>query len=92
MSDFIFSISVTFPIFLVMVIMCILCFGVFSCTTYLNQQSKTYVNIGDANLVQLDEPEDDAPAMRIQTTEGNIVAELYPEPRGLHLLLRPYDA
>ena len=66
-------------IFLVMVIMCILCFGVFSCTTYLNQQSKTYVNIGDANLVQLDEPEDDAPAMRIQTTEGNIVAELYPE-------------
>lgn len=66
-------------IFLVMVVMCILCFGVFSCTTYLNQQSKTYVNIGDANLVQLDEPEDDAPAMRIQTTEGNIVAELYPE-------------
>lgn len=66
-------------VFLVLLIMCLLCFGVFSCCTYLEQQSKTFVDMGEVNLVQLDEPEADAPAMKLCTTAGDIVAELYPE-------------
>lgn len=66
-------------IFLLMLIMTLLCFGVFSCCSYLEQQSKTYVDLGTAELIQLDEPAEDAPAMKVHTTEGDIVAELYPE-------------
>lgn len=65
--------------FILMIIMTLLCFGVFSCCTYLEQQSKTYVDLGTATLVQLDEPEEDAMAMKVHTTAGDIVAELYPE-------------
>ncbi len=66
-------------LFLLMVVMTILCFGVFSCCTYLEQQSKTYVDMGNATLVQLEDPEEDDPAMRMETSLGTIVAVLYPE-------------
>lgn len=66
-------------IFIVALILFALCFAVFSCTTFLSDQGSTYVNLDYATLVQLDEPEPDAPAMRMQTTAGDIVAELYPE-------------
>lgn len=66
-------------VFILMLILFLLCFGVFSCSTYMEQESKTYVDMGNATLVQLDEPKLDAPAMCVHTTEGDIVAELYPE-------------
>ena len=65
--------------FLVLLVMSLLCVAVFSCSAYLNQQSKTFVDMSKANLVQLEEPSADAPAMKLSTTEGDIVAVLYPE-------------
>ncbi len=65
--------------FIIMLILFLLCFGVFSCSTFLADQGSTYINMDYATLVQLDEPEPDAPAMRMHTTAGDIVAELYPE-------------
>lgn len=65
--------------FLMMLILTLLCFGVFSCTTYLTQKYQVYIDPENMHLVQLDEPEDDAPAMVVHTTVGDIVAELYPE-------------
>ena len=59
--------------------MTLICMGVFACTNYLEQQSKTFVDMSKVQLIQLDEPESDAPAMKITTTAGTIVAELFPE-------------
>ncbi len=64
--------------FFVVLILFLLCFGVFSCTTLLSDQGN-YVNLEYATFVQLDEPEPNAPAMRMHTTAGDIVAELYPQ-------------
>lgn len=66
-------------LFIMMLILCLLCFGLFACCTYLEQQSKTLVDMSEAELVQLDEPEEDAPAMKMTTSKGVIIAELYPE-------------
>lgn len=65
--------------FITVLILFLLCFGLYSCTSYLMQQTSAYVNMEDVTLVQLDEPEDDAPAMCVHTTMGDIVAELYPD-------------
>lgn len=65
--------------FIVMLILFLLCFGVFSCSSLLANQGSTYINLDYATLVQLDEPEADAPAMCVHTTAGDIVAELYPD-------------
>lgn len=59
--------------------MTLICMGVFACTNYLEQQSKAFVDMSKVQLIQLDEPESDAPAMKITTTAGTIVAELFPE-------------
>ena len=68
------------PEFLILlVVMTLICMGVFACTNYLEQQSKTFVDMSKVQLIQLDEPESDAPAMKITTTAGTIVAELFPE-------------
>lgn len=66
-------------LFLTFLVMTLLCFGVFSCTTYLEQERQVYVDMSDVELIQLDTPADDAPAMKMHTTMGDIVAELYPE-------------
>lgn len=65
--------------FFTALVLFLLCFGVFSCSTYLQQQSGSYIDMSDVTLIQLDEPEDDAPAMCVHTTLGDIVAELYPD-------------
>lgn len=51
----------------------------FSCSTYCAQSGKTYLDMTDAHLRQLEEPQDDAPAAVIHTTMGDITAVLYPE-------------
>lgn len=66
-------------IFILLVVMTLICMGVFACTNYLEQQSKAFVDMSKVQLIQLDEPESDAPAMKITTTAGTIVAELFPE-------------
>ena len=63
-------------IFILLVVMTLICMGVFACTNYLEQQSKAFVDMSKVQLIQLDEPESDAPAMKITTTAGTIVAEL----------------
>ena len=65
--------------FLVILILFLLCFGVFSCSSYFGQKFQVYVDTDNMQLVQLDEPEPDAPAMCVHTTAGDIVAELYPD-------------
>ncbi len=66
-------------IFILMVVMTLLCVGVFSCCTYMEQERKTFVDMSQVELIQLDEPKDDAPAMKITTSAGVITAELFPE-------------
>ncbi len=66
-------------VFILVLVLFLICFGLFSCSSYLQSQTGTYVNMSMANLVQLEEPDDDAMAMCVHTTEGDIVAELYPE-------------
>lgn len=66
-------------IFILMVVMTLLCVGVFSCTTYMEQERKTFVDMSQVELVQLETPAADAPAMKITTSAGTIVAELFPE-------------
>lgn len=66
-------------IFILMVVTTLLCVGVFSCCTYMEQERKTFVDMSQVNLIQLDEPKDDAPAMKITTSAGIITAELFPE-------------
>ena len=66
-------------LFIIFLVMSLLCVGVFSCSTYFKEESKSYVDMSKVTLVQLDEPDADAPAMRVHTTMGDIVAELYPE-------------
>lgn len=50
----------------------------FSCTIRM-AQNDTYVDMDSAVLRQLETPSDDAPAMVIQTSMGDITAVLYPE-------------
>ena len=66
-------------IYILMVVMTLLCVGVFSCTTYMEQERKTVVDMSQVELVQLETPAADAPAMKITTSAGTIVAELFPE-------------
>jgi len=63
----------------VILILFLLCLGVFSCSSYFGQKFQVYVDTDNMQLVQLDEPEPDAPAMCVHTTAGDIVAELYPD-------------
>ena len=65
--------------FIMVLILFLICFGLFSCSSYLQSETNGYLNMDEVTLVQLDEPEDDAPAMCVHTTLGDIVAELYPE-------------
>lgn len=65
--------------FITVLILFLICFGLFSCTNYLQQQTGPYIDLSEVTLVQLDTPADDAPAMCVHTTCGDIVAELYPE-------------
>ncbi len=65
--------------FILVLILFLICFGIFSCSAYLQPETGAYVNISEATLVQLEEPEDDAPAMCVHTTMGDIVAELFPD-------------
>ncbi|MGN0631897.1 MAG: peptidylprolyl isomerase [Ruminococcus sp.] len=51
----------------------------FSCSTYCAQSGKTYLDMSDVHLKQLEEPENDAPAAVIHTSLGDITAVLYPE-------------
>ncbi len=60
-------------IFILMVVMTLLCVGVFSCTTYMEQERKTFVDMSQVELVQLETPAADAPAMKITTSAGTIV-------------------
>ena len=39
-----------------MVVMTLLCVGVFSCTTYMEQERKTFVDMSQVELVQLETP------------------------------------
>lgn len=66
-------------IFILVLIMFLICFGLFSCSSYLQSETNGYLNTDSITLIQLDEPEDDAPAMCVHTTLGDIVAELYPD-------------
>ena len=43
-------------IFILMVVMTLLCVGVFSCTTYMEQERKTFVDMSQVELVQLETP------------------------------------
>ena len=61
-------------IFILLVVMTLICMGVFACTNYLEQQSKAFVDMSKVQLIQLDEPESDAPAMKITTTAGRTVS------------------
>lgn len=51
----------------------------FSCSTYCAQGQQTYIDMSGAQLHQLEEPSDDAPAAIVHTTAGDITAVLYPE-------------
>ncbi len=51
----------------------------FSCSTYCAQGQQTYVDMSQAELHQLKEPEDNAPAAIVHTTLGDITAVLYPD-------------
>lgn len=66
-------------LFLVVLILFLLCFGLFSCMSTLAKQGSAYVDLDNVHLIQLDQPEPDAPAMRMETSAGDIVAILYPE-------------
>ena len=44
-------------IFILLVVMTLICMGVFACTNYLEQQSKAFVDMSKVQLIQLDEPE-----------------------------------
>ncbi len=65
--------------FIMALILFLICFGLFSCSSYLQSETNGYLDMDTVTLVQLDEPEDDAPAMCVHTTMGDIVAELYPD-------------
>lgn len=66
-------------VFLIFLVLCVLCFALFSCVSYIESETTGYVDMDTVTLVQLDEPEDDAPAFCMHTTVGDIVAELYPD-------------
>ena len=57
-------------IFILMVVMTLLCVGVFSCTTYMEQERKTFVDMSQVELVQLETPAADAPHRRADGTGG----------------------
>ncbi len=60
-------------------VMAALSLTLFSCSTYCAQSQETYIDMSQVQLYQLEEPAEDAPAVVIHTTEGDITAVLYPE-------------
>ena len=50
-----------------------------SCVSYIGQTGISYIDMSDAEMVQLEVPEDDDPVAVIKTSMGDIKAVLYPE-------------
>ena len=62
-----------------LVVVSLLSLTMFSCTIRMAQKDSTYIDMGKAHLLQLETPADDAPAMIVHTSVGDITAVLYPE-------------
>ena len=64
---------------IVVILMAAISLTMFSCTTYCAQNQQTYIDMEQVHLYQLEQPAEDAPAVVIHTTAGDITAVLYPE-------------
>ena len=62
-----------------LVVVSLLSLTMFSCTIRMAQKDSTYIDMGKVHLLQLETPADDAPAMIVHTSVGDITAVLYPE-------------
>ena len=57
-----------------LVVVSLLSLTMFSCTIRMAQKDSTYIDMGKAHLLQLETPADDAPAMIVHTSVGDITA------------------
>lgn len=53
--------------------------GMFSCSLYMQEKAKEYVDMSDAKMIQIDPVQPGDPIAIVHTTMGDITAELYPE-------------
>lgn len=63
----------------ILIVVGLLSLAMFSCTVKMAQGEDSYVDMTNAVLKQLEEPENDDPAMVVHTSMGDITAVLYPE-------------
>lgn len=64
---------------ILVVVMAAISLTLFSCSTYCAQSQKTYIDMANVTLVQLEEPSPDDTCAVIHTTAGDITAVLYTE-------------
>lgn len=69
---------------ILVVVMAAISLTLFSCSTYCAQSQKTYIDMANVTLVQLEEPSPDDTCAVIHTTAGDITAVLYTEEAPLY--------